>query len=159
MAGAAEEPHMRVALVDIDGTVADSLSHMNLWWDGGWDTFHSTVDQMQPLNNDVKRILELLELPVIFWTCRPDKHFAETENWLKRHGFEFGRLMMRPPGQPSGLFKVSALARLRREGFEPVIAFEDDPETVERLRADGLPTVYIHSGCYEAHQPWRIKHD
>ena len=46
-------------------------------------------------------------------------------------------------------FKRAAVADLRAHGFEPQLAFEDDPRNRDMFHSEGIPCIYIHSGYYE----------
>ena len=36
-----------------------------------------------------------------------------------------------------------------RDGYEPVLAVDDDPRNLAMYRSEGVPTVYLHSGYYD----------
>ena len=46
-------------------------------------------------------------------------------------------------------FKRAAVAELRHYGFDPMLAFEDDPRNRDMFHGEGIPCIYIHSGYYE----------
>jgi hypothetical protein len=46
-------------------------------------------------------------------------------------------------------FKELTVWELRSAGFELRLAFEDDRRNVEMFRAEGIPTLYVHSGYYD----------
>src|SRR5256885_9011217 len=46
-------------------------------------------------------------------------------------------------------FKQYTVDDLRRYGFDLRLAFEDDRRNLEMFRAEGIPSVYIHSGYFE----------
>ena len=46
-------------------------------------------------------------------------------------------------------FKQGAVRDIRAHGFDIKLCFEDDLRNVEMFAAEGLPSLYIHSGYYE----------
>ena len=42
-----------------------------------------------------------------------------------------------------------ACRALRADGYEPVLAVDDDPRNLVMYRSEGVPTVYVHSGYYD----------
>jgi pyridoxine 5'-phosphate synthase PdxJ len=51
--------------------------------------------------------------------------------------------------RPAAVFKQEAVRALRASGLDIRLYFEDDKRTVELLRTEGLPTLYVHSGYYD----------
>ena len=45
--------------------------------------------------------------------------------------------------------KRAILDSLRGDGYEPVLAVDDDPRNLVMYRSEGVPTVYVHSGYYD----------
>ena len=51
--------------------------------------------------------------------------------------------------RPARHFKQEAVRDIRSRGLDLKLCFEDDQRNVEMFRAEGVPTLYIHSGYYE----------
>ena len=51
--------------------------------------------------------------------------------------------------RPARHFKQAAVRDIRARGFDLKLCFEDDLSNVEMFRAEGVPSLYIHSGYYE----------
>ena len=98
-------------------------------------------------------MLDLLDrdIKVILLTARPARVHELTEAWLRRYQIRWDVLLMRPWGdyELSRDFKQSSLWDLRDFGFQVLLGIEDDRRNVEMLRAEGVPTLYRHSGYYD----------
>mgnify|MGYP001611034553 CR=1 FL=1 len=147
-------PPGRAAIVDIDGVLSDAAGRQHFIEapQADWRAFFDACGD-DPLIEEVVRLLGLLdeELAIVLLTARPSRVHHLTEAWLLRYGIRWDVLIMRDFGDylVARDFKQDAVRDLRRAGFDPVIAFEDDRRNVEMFRAEGIPTIYIHSGYYD----------
>ena len=100
-----------------------------------------------------ERLLDLLdrELRVVLLTGRPVRVRPQTQAWLVHHGLRWDLLVMRDrlDYAHADRFKQTALSDLRAFGFDPVLAFEDDPRNRDMFHSEGVPCIYIHSGYYD----------
>jgi hypothetical protein len=87
----------------------------------------------------------------VLLTARPLRVQAETLSWLHRYRLRWDLLVMRPYGDYSraAAFKQDSIWDLRHAGWDIKLAFEDDPRNLAVFRAEGVPSVYIHSGYYD----------
>ena len=112
-------------------------------------------DLLPAVHDDDARadLLELLDdnLQVVLLTGRPIRVQAETLAWLHRYDLRWDLLIMRDFGDYMAAreFKQYTVDDLRRYGFDLRLAFEDDRRNLEMFRAEGIPSVYIHSGYFE----------
>lgn len=144
----------RCVVVDLDGVLSDASARQH-YVNGtrkDWDGFFAAAHD-DPLIDATKALLDELDasLQVVLLTARPTTVHELTERWLARHEIRWDLLVMRPAfdRRRSNAFKYDALQALLHAGFEPVLAFEDDPKNVEMLRSLDIPTVYVHSGYYD----------
>ncbi|HEX2063740.1 MAG TPA: hypothetical protein VHE80_04885 [Acidimicrobiales bacterium] len=140
---------------DIDGVLSDAATRQHYLEGPGrrnWDAFFDACGD-DPLIAEVARLLSLLDpgLVVVLLTGRPVRVQPQTLAWLERYDVRWDLLVMRDYGDYSAArrFKQQTVEELRRRGFEPVLAFEDDRRNLEMFRAEGVPSVYIHSGYYD----------
>jgi hypothetical protein len=142
-----------VVLFDIDGVLADAAGRQHFLTGGrkDWDAFFA-ASKDDPLIEETARLLQLLDrsLGVLLLTARPATVEEGTVDWLARHELRWDLLAMRPADdrRPSAVVKREALSEVRALGLHVQLAFEDDLRNAEVFRAEGIPTVYIHSGYY-----------
>ncbi len=141
-------------IFDIDGVLSDAAGRQHFldWGRRDWDAFFDACGE-DPLVAEVARLLELLdsELRIVLLTGRPLRVQPQTLSWLNHNGLRWDVLVMRDRGDyaQASRFKRAAVAELRAFGFEPRLAFEDDPRNRDMFHSEGIPCIYIHSGYYE----------
>jgi phosphoglycolate phosphatase-like HAD superfamily hydrolase len=144
----------QVAVIDLDGTVADvrhRLHHLERR-PKDWDGFFRGIPDDQPLAEGVavaKTLAQDHEL--VYLTGRPERHRAATEAWLRHHNLPPGQLMMRRDGdrRPARVAKLAILRRLGAERFVAVFV-DDDPAVCAAARAAGFP-VLVADWATDAH--------
>lgn len=140
-------------IFDIDGVLSDAAGRQYLleWNRRDWDAFFEACGQ-DPVVVEVARLLALLDptLQIVLLTGRPLRVQPQTLAWLEEHELRWDLLVMRDKGEyaQAAVFKRAALEELRAAGFDPRLAFEDDPRNRDMFHRAGIPCVYIHSGYY-----------
>jgi hypothetical protein len=145
----------RAAVFDIDGVLSDAVSRQHYIEGPGrrdWPAFFEACGD-DPLIEEVATLLHLLDddLRIILLTGRPIRVQRQTVAWLERYDLRWDLLIMRDFGDYSAAreFKQWTVGELRRAGFDLLLAFEDDRRNLEMFRAEGIPSLYIHSGYYD----------
>jgi phosphoglycolate phosphatase-like HAD superfamily hydrolase len=140
-------------LFDIDGTLADCshrLRHIEKS-PKDWDAFFGACDGDAPIEHicDLARIVAL-ELPIVFVSGRSDQCRDQTEEWLKQNRLWSGYLYMRKHGdhRPDDIIKLELLERLRGDGFNPIMAFDDRDRVVAAWRSAGVPCAQVAPGDF-----------
>jgi len=140
---------------DIDGVLSDAGTRQHFLEGPGrrdWDAFFEACGD-DPLIEEVATLLGLLdaELAIVLLTGRPYRVQRQTVAWLHRYELRWDLLIMRDFGDYSAAreFKQEAVGDLRRYGFDLRLAFEDDRRNLAMFRAEGIPSVYIHSGYFD----------
>ena len=113
--------------------------------------FEASVDD-PPIPEGIRLVERLCDgRTVVLLTARPAGLADTTLAWLERHGIRWDLLAMRRDGDrgSSPDVKRALLADLRADGYEPVLAVDDDPRNLVMYRCEGVPTVYLHSGYYD----------
>jgi hypothetical protein len=148
-------PRSGAAVVfDLDGVLsnAESRQHFLKSPRPDWEAFFAALDD-DPLVEEVGALIGLLspELAIILLTARPSRVRELTIGWLARHDLRWDLLVMRRDGdyRPARHFKQVAVRDIRERGFELKLCLEDDLRNVEMFRAEGVPSLYIHSGYYD----------
>lgn len=143
---ASAHPDRPLAIVDIDGVVADvrhRLHHLERR-PKNWKAFFADAERDEPHVEGVELVrLLAAEHEIIFLTGRPGNLKWATKKWLERHGMGGHRLVMRPGGdrRPAAMVKVELLAELG-EGRQVEIVVDDDDAVIAAMRAAGYTTLH-----------------
>lgn len=152
---------MKAYLFDIDGTVAD-LTHRlhHIQGDGlkDWDSFFAACGDDAPIPHmcELARVLVGYNDDnigkVLFVSGRSEAVRTETLIWLDKYVLytpsQF--LYMRPAGdhRPDNIVKRELLARIRADGYEPIMAFDDRDQVVAMWREAGIPCAQVAQGAF-----------
>lgn len=149
-------------LFDIDGTLADlghRLHHIKPAFDEqgnlprkDWDAFFAACPGDTPIEHvcELARTLVDADKTVVLVSGRSDQCRPQTEVWLEQHGLDGLPLYMRKAGdhRPDYLVKAELLDRVRADGFEPIMAFDDRSQVVQMWRAKGIPCAQVAEGDF-----------
>ena len=151
---------------DIDGTLAD-LRHRLKWVSGeekDWDRFYQDVRQ----DGVIEPIAELFLLTCIGAACdlrydiaentrvicitgRPERTRADTLEWfVEKIGHRPDAIYMRKDHdfRPDVEVKREWVERLRKEGHNIILAFEDRDRVVKMYRDLGIQCCQVAEGTY-----------
>jgi hypothetical protein len=137
------DPARPVAVVDIDGVVADvrpRLVHLEST-PKDWDAFFDTCSEDPALPQGIALALALRhEHDVIWLTGRPERTRAATEAWLRRHGLPSTPMFMRAEGdrRPARQTKLEVVRGISEQRRIAMIV-DDDPAVVRELQDHGYP--------------------
>jgi len=141
-------------VVDMDGVLSDASGRQHLL-EGPmprWDAFFEACGEDAPIP-EALTLLRMLDAKyaVVLLTARPVRVRPQTLDWLGRHPVRWDLLIMRDEDDWSSShhFKRVELRELRRAGFVPELAIDDDPRNVEMYRKEGVDALYFHSGYYD----------
>lgn len=130
-------------IFDIDNTMFDvnGLSHLTEGSSVGpvaFETFHEAAVYAPAVENVVVAARAFQNcMPMFVLTARHEKYREETVQLLDKHGIYPDMLLMRDvQGVSSAQVKKSMVATLIDEGFYPVMAFEDDEDTIAMYEND-----------------------
>lgn len=153
---------MRLALLDIDGLVANDSHRVDHAVNRRWATYFDpklvAQDTVWPEGQQLAERLVDDGWTVSYLTGRRAVLRATTEAWLDQHGFPIGRLIMREAAwqndiqsKPLAVFKVETMRRLLdRQDIDALVLYDDDPEVVRHVQ-DEIGFIYA-VGCY-----WNVK--
>lgn len=140
---------------DIDGTLADGDHRVHLikTEPKQWAAYFDLCDGDQPIRHmiDILRALDR-DFVSVFATGRTESCRPKTVQWLTEHGAYTGRyplrLYMRPDGdhRNDDILKIEMLDRLRLDGLNPVMVFEDRARVVKAWRGAGIPCAQVADG-------------
>lgn len=147
---------MRCYLFDLDGTLADlshRLHHIQKQ-PKDWDSFFAACHLDAPIPHIVDLARSILRIgsnpAVVLVSGRSDVARTPTIDWLVRHGLPSGPLYMRTAGdhRPDHQVKLELLARIRADGLEPIMAFDDRDQVVKMWREAGIPCAQVAPGDF-----------
>jgi len=147
---------MKVALIDMDGCVAD-VKH-RVWIVSNldavaphrrqemWDMFHSAMEFDEPARSVINVVNSLSsDVLVVILTGRPEKYKAGTLEQLTRWKVRHDHLIMRKEGdrQSSVNLKKQVVMHMMEIGLEIVQAIDDREDICDMYRELEIPTVEI----------------
>lgn len=146
---------MRCYIFDIDGTLADCshrLHHIQKT-PKDWDAFFADCHLDTPHSHIIDLACHLRSagfVRVVYVSGRSDQCRDSTQKWLDRNGLPAGPLYMRKAGdhRDDDVVKVEILAKLRRDGFDPIMAFDDRNRVVKAWRSAGVPCAQVAEGDF-----------
>ena len=143
-----------VVIVDVDGVLSDASGRQHLLAGPArdWQAFFEASVDDPPVPEGIRLVERLTEgRTIVLLTARPARLAGTTLAWLDRHDVPWDLLAMRVDGDfgSSPDVKRAILDGLRGDGYEPVLAVDDDPRNLVMYRTEGVPTVYVHSGYYD----------
>jgi hypothetical protein len=148
---------MKCYVFDIDGTLADLTHRLHLIQQEkpDWDAFYDACEDDRPIAHMLDLCWELsITRNVVFVSGRSERCRERTLSWLSDHlGRQpkvLGPLYMRADGDPRPDYKVKLdlLAKLRADGYEPIMAFEDRDQVVKMYREAGIPCAQVAEGAF-----------
>lgn len=145
---------MKVYLFDIDGTIAD-LSHRLHHIQStpkDWDGFFAGCHADRPIPHIIQMAQDLASTGkgIVYVSGRSDQCRSETAAWLTSNGLPDGPLYMRAAGdhREDNQVKGELLDRLRGDGFDPIMAFDDRNQVVKMWRERGVPCAQVAEGDF-----------
>jgi hypothetical protein len=131
-----------LAVIDIDGVVADIRHRLHHVHRQQWHRFFATADADPLLDEGVALVADLATRHEIVWLSgRPEWLREVTLDWLVRHELPIGELHLRPDGdyRPARVFKLGVLRTLAPRGVAALV--DDDVEVVDAALDAGFPAV------------------
>jgi hypothetical protein len=140
-----------IVLVDMDGTVADATRRERQYLKRpkkNWPGFFREMEKDPPIQSVLDHVLKLQEThDIVILTGRPEKYKPQTEKWLKKHGVDYKKILMRRTGdtRPDFVAKPALLDEL--EGRKIVLALDDREPVCEAYRERGIRCFVVSSNA------------
>jgi len=119
-----------------------------------WKNFFANSFGDTPIDGSVALTQQFdPDTAVVLLTARPHNLHTMTVDWVREHGHRWDLLIMRHRSDgalSSPKFKQRSVHELRERGFEPQLAIDDDQRNITMFRSEAIPSLYLHSGYYEA---------
>lgn len=140
-------------IVDMDGTLAN-VSGMRHYVKGdhkNFDAFHKSACLFAPVNEEVREYLwdvadpDFLGFAILIVTARKRMWGDLTKQWLDKHRVPYDRIYMRAndDGRRDYLVKKDILRRIRGQGYNVVMAVDDNPNVIRLWQEEGIHTWKI----------------
>lgn len=139
-------------IFDVDGCLADCTHRLHLI-EGipDWEKFFALAGADSPIKHNLL-LLSLLyhnNVYIVLMTGRPESIRTSTEEWARTLGSQIGydRLLMRQTGdyRPDHVVKREMVHKLRSEGFEIILAFDDRAHVVDMFIEEGIPCLHVRA--------------
>lgn len=148
---------MRDAVIlDMDGTLADvrSIRHHILGKDKNYHAFHRESVNCPPNADVVTAAVTAHEAgaALLIVTAREIVHAINTMFWLTEHlPVPYTELYMRPKGdyRPDYVVKKEILALIRKDGYNVIHAYDDNPAVVQLWREERIPVTVVEGFGFE----------
>jgi hypothetical protein len=141
-------------IFDIDGTVANISHRRHYVRDGNknWGAFNNTMhlDTVYPDVLWLYNVIRQTGVTMLFASGRGEEQRQVTVDWLSDNGFVYERLYMRPARdyRPDHIIKAEILEKMRADGFDPTMAFDDRNQVVSFWRSAGLRCLQLADGNF-----------
>ncbi len=143
-------------LVDVDGVISDGWHRQHFLQNNkrDWKNFFANAFDDSPVDGSVALTQQFdPETAVVLLTARPHNLHQMTVDWVRAQGHRWDILIMRHRSDgaiSSPEFKRRSVRELRERGYEPQLAIDDDQRNIDMFRSESVPSLYLHSGYYEA---------
>lgn len=136
-------------IFDMDGTLANvsSIRHHITKPNRNFDAFHSESVNC-PANTQpwwAAYFFGQLGMDILIVTARKEKYLYHTLWWLMDQQLTWNEIYMRgdKDGRPDYEVKRDILAQIRRDGYNPVLAFDDNPAVVALWEENNIPCIVV----------------
>lgn len=143
-------PSRRSAVIfDVDGTLCDvsSVRHHVATRPKNFDAFHAaSIDcPARPDVLDGVTAARKAGHAVLVVTARRFQWRYHTILWLSENGVDYDELYMRADDDHRRDVEVKrdVLRRIRRDGYEPVLAWDDNPNVIQLWETEGIPVRLV----------------
>lgn len=144
---------MDAVIFDVDGTLCDVRSvrhHVQVTPEQRYKdfrAFHDAAASCPPHEwvAEAARQAEAAGLAVLVVTARMAQWMEQTVWWLLLNDVPFKQLYMRRNGDSRRDFEVKReiLSLIRADGFNPVHAYDDNPNVLQLWTREGIPTTVV----------------
>lgn len=139
---------------DIDGTLADCSHRIHHIQNSpkDWRAFFAGCADDIPIPHVINLAITLYDADkkIIYVSGRSDECREQTLAWLVAHGLPEAPLYMRKEGdyRDDDILKGEMIDEAMRDGWHPIMAFDDRDRVVAMWRARGIPCAQVAPGNF-----------
>lgn len=139
-------------IFDMDGTLCDvsSIEHFVEGENRNVDAFHGAAIDCPPHLHVVEAVTQAREAgnAIVIVTARSAKWRDYTIMWLDKYDIGFDHLYMRIEAdfRPDYVVKADILKAIKKDGFEPTRAWDDNPKVIALWRENGIDVTEVRAG-------------
>lgn len=144
----------RCFMFDLDGTLCNGTHrvHHIIKSPKNWDAYFSEMHNDTLIEHvaDVANALSAARHKIVYVSGRPDNYRNQTVSWIIDHLLPIGPLYMRAAGdhRNDDIIKIELLSKIRADGFDPVMVFDDRSRVVKAWRSAGIPCAQVADGDF-----------
>lgn len=140
-------------IFDLDGTLAnlDHRLHLVKTKPKNWKAFFAGVSEDTVIDVIFKLYKKvMLGNRIIICSGRSDSCKQATEEWLYDNGIHYSALYMRKSDdcRDDATVKKELLYKMRDDGYNPLLAFDDRQRVVDMWREEGLTCCQVAKGDF-----------
>ena len=141
-------------LMNVDERVFDAKNNAEPGKRMNWDTFLDprSMKELDTPNGDVVLMCHLLSRVgrIIITSARNERHRKVTTEQLWACGIMFEKLYLRDDGdfRHDDIVKEELLTKIRSDGYDPKIVFDDRDQVVKKWRELGLICYQVREGAF-----------
>lgn len=144
---------MNCYIFDIDGTCSngDHRAHHLMKSPKDWDSYFNLCHLDTQHSHIIQLIKDLLVTSkIVYVTARGEERRVVTERWLDAQGISSSPLYMRKADdyRNDDIVKIEILEQIRKDGFNPIMAFDDRNRVVKAWREAGVPCAQVAEGDF-----------
>jgi len=140
-------------IFDLDGTTAD-CEHRRHWIatkPKNWRAFFAGIPDdpvIEWVAATIRKTYARGITDVVIVTARDESCRKDTETWLQKHGIPYHAIYFRGFNdyRDDALVKSEIYARVKADGFKPVLVYDDRPKVLRMWEAHGLVIVDCGDG-------------
>jgi hypothetical protein len=138
----------------MDGTLANS-DHRKKWVmqkPKNWPAWNAGMAHDPPHMDIVQfaHIADERNIAVVICSGREDAYRDVTEKWLQKYNVPFVKTYMRKKGdyRDDSIVKKELLDQIRKDGYNPLLAFDDRDRVVKAWRECGIRCLQVAEGNF-----------
>lgn len=146
---------MDCIVFDVDGTLADGTHRNWLIQTSGqpkqWDVYFGLLHEdklIEPIAIVCRALAKHIQ--IIYCTGRPGQYIPQTHQWLRDNDLPFGPIYYRPERDFTNddQLKLRLIEDMKRDGFNPILFFDDRTRVVLALRKAGYLVAQVANGDF-----------
>ena len=138
----------RIAIFDLDGTLADVTHRLHFLEEGKWDEFYLACNNDKPIDEIIalSRMMWHNSVPIFTLTGRSDIAKDKTIRWLNENNVLYDELFMRQDGDYSHAEDLKEKWINEIGANNIYCAFDDSAKVCNMFKRNGIITFHVNIG-------------